>query len=286
VTQWPNVSNTPPRPPGGPGAAARRPRVRRANRSLVGQLIELIAIVAFVFVAYEVGMWAWSRSAPREVAVPKVAGMPMGDATSILRSAGLQSEIAAERPDEKVPEGVVISTDPGVGRQVKAGRLVRLVVSSGSRWAKVPEVTKMSVDRAKAALNSAKLSLGHQTAVYDGKVPAGYIIGQDPKPGTRLVRNSEVTVRVSLGTKPEAVPDTEEPPSPDQSHSTQVEIVVPPGASLQEVRIVVRDGTGVHTVYRGNHQPGETVTRTVRGQGAEAVVEVYLSGVLAETRNF
>ena len=265
---------------------ARRPRVRRARRSLVGQLVELVAIIVFVFVGYQVAMWVWNRTAPREVTVPKVTGLPMNDAVSILKSAGLQSEVVAERPDEKVPEGVVIGTEPAAEHQVKAGRLIRLAVSSGSRWAKAPEVKKMSVDRAKAVLNSAKLSLGRQTPVYNEDVPAGYIIDQEPKPGTRLVRNSEVTVKVSLGPKPEVTGEVEQPPAPNEVRTTEVQIVVPPGASLQEVKIVVRDKTGVHTVYRGNHEPGEIVSETVHGEGAEATVEVYLSGVLAETRNF
>jgi hypothetical protein len=284
VTQWP-VSNTSPQR-AGKGGAASRPRVRRKRRSLLPQAIELAVILAFIVGAYYGALYLWDRTAPREVAVPKVTGLPTGDATSVLRTAGLQSEIIAERPDEKVPQGVVISSDPPPERLVKAGRLVRLVVSSGSRWAKVPEVGKMSVDRAKAVLSSARLSLGRQTPIYSESVPPGYVVDQNPKPGTRLTRNSEVAVRVSMGPKPVSTTHAEEPKAPNEQRATEVQIVVPPGASLQEVKIVVRDDKGTRTVYRGYHQPGEVLTRTVHGEGTEATVEVYDSGVLAETRKF
>lgn len=284
MTQRP-VSNTSSQR-SGKGGAASRTRVRRKRRSLLPQVIELGVIIAFMVGAYYAVSYLWDRTAPREISVPKVTGVPTGDATSLLRSAGLQSEVIAERPDEKVGKGVVISSDPPPGRLVKAGRLVRLVVSSGSRWAKVPEVGKMSVDRAKAVLSSARLSLGRQTPIYSDSVPQGYVVDQNPKPGSRLTRNSEVAVRVSMGPKPESTTRAEEPNAPNEQHATEVQLVVPPGASLQEVKIVVRDDRGSRTVYRGYHQPGEVVTRTVQGEGTEATVEVYDSGVLAETRKF
>ncbi len=284
MSQW-SVSNTSPRRPG-KGGTTSRVRVRRKRRALLPQLIQLGAIIVFLVIAYYVALFAWNRTAPREVAVPKVTGLPIGDASSILRSAGLQSEVVAERPDEKVTAGVVVSSDPPTDRSVKAGRLVRLVVSSGSRWAKVPEVGKMSVDRAKAVLNNARLSLGRQTPIYSDTVPAGYVIDQNPKAGARLVRNSEVAVRVSLGVKPTSTSGAEQPSVPNEERVTEVQIVVPPGASLQEVKIVVRDDKGTRTVYRGYHQPGEVVTQSVHGEGADATVEVYDSGVLAETRKF
>lgn len=280
-----SASNTPRRPSGKAGAAS-RPRARRHRRALLPQLLQLAAIVIFVVAGYHGAFLLWDRTAPREVAVPKVAGMPEGDAASILKSAGLQPEVVAERPDEKVAQGVVISSDPPAARLVKAGRLVRLVVSSGSRWTKVPEVAEMSVDRAKAVLNSARLSLGRQTPVYSDSIPAGYVVDQSPKAGARLGRNSEVAVRVSLGTKPESTSNAEEPAAPNEQRATEVQIVVPPGASLQEVKVVVRDNKGTRIVYRGYHQPGEVVTQTVHGEGPEATVEVYDSGVLAETRKF
>jgi hypothetical protein len=60
---------------------------------------------------------------------------------------------------------------------------------------------------------------------------------------------------------------------------------VPPGASLQEVRIVVKDRKGERDVYTGFHQPGETVARTVSGEGPSITVQVYLSGLLIEERS-
>jgi hypothetical protein len=48
----------------------------------------------------------------------------------------------------------------------------------------------------------------------------------------------------------------------------------------------VTDENGEREVYRGSHQVGETVRRRVRGEGPEATVQIFLSGMLAEQHSF
>ncbi|MDR7523074.1 MAG: serine/threonine protein kinase, partial [Armatimonadota bacterium] len=61
---------------------------------------------------------------------------------------------------------------------------------------------------------------------------------------------------------------------------TRVAVVVPEGIA-QEVRIVVIDETGVRTVYRAQHGPGDRVDQVVHSQGY-TIIQVYLGNRLVQ----
>ena len=261
------------------------PRGRRVRGpSLLPQVFQLLAIVAFLVFSYHGAVWLWVRTAPREARVPKVVGLTEEEARRLLESAGLRSQVEGSKPDEEMPEGAVLSADPPSERRVKEGRSVRLTLSSGSRWSVVPDARDMSVDRARALLHKARLNVGREIARYDEKVPIGYVVGHAPKPGQRLPRGTDIELWVSKGPKPSSGPD-EPADEEDLTRQTEVDYTVPPGANLQEVRIVVRDQRGERTVYRNFHQPGDRVRQVVSGQGPDVIIQVYLSGLLVQERS-
>ena len=258
------------------------PKRRRPERALVPQVMELVAIIAFLFVSYHGLLWYWEKTAPKEVAVPNVVEMTEVEATKVLSAAGLRSEVVGSKADEEIPPGAVLAAEPPPGRDVKVGRLVRVTLSSGSRWAIVPDVREMSVDRARALLRQENLTIGKETARYDEKVPVGYVLGHAPEPEQRVPRSTPVDLLVSKG----PAPSIERPGGGDAGgmRRTEIEYEVPPGANLQEVRIVVQDRRGERTVYRNIHRPGEIVRETVSGEGPGVVVRVYLSGLVVEEK--
>jgi len=273
----------PPRPPVTPQVGRwpkRRPAPRRA---LMPQFLEMLAIIAFIFIAYHAVVGYWELTAPKEVTVPKLVGLNEAEAQQVLGAAGLRAEVAARQGSEEAPESEVLASDPPPNRMVKAGRLVRLTVSSGSRWSIVPDATDMSVDRARALLRQENLTIGKETARFHNKVPLGYVIAHAPMPDQRVPRGTAVDLIVSKGPAPTAEPDERERQG---ARTTQVEYEVPPGANLQEVKIVVQDRQGERVVYRNFHHPGEKVVETVSGEGPEVVVRVFLSGVLDQEKSF
>jgi serine/threonine-protein kinase len=235
-------------------------------------------IVGFIIGSYQAAFWYWEKTQPAEVAVPTVLGLTATEAHKIITAAGLRSEVVAHKTSEETLEGAVLVAEPPPGRAVKEGRLVRLTLSSGSRWSVVPDVREMSVDRARALLREEKLTIGNESARYHPQIPLGYVIGHAPQPEQRVPRGTPVDLVVSKGPAPTVVPIEEEA----GLRRTRVEYEVPPGASLQEIRIVVQDRNGERTVYRNFHRPGERIHETVSGEGPGAVVRVYLSGVLAQ----
>ena len=279
MRDWPTRRDASYRPP-----SLRRPRrpLRRAP-PLLPQVRLLLLIVAFLAVCYYLLMWAWERTAPREVRVPEIVSLAEQEAVKLLESCGLRAEVVAEKASEEAPAGTIIQAEPPADRRVKAGRIVRLTLSTGSRWSVLPDVREMSVERARALLREARLTAGRERADYHPKVPVGYVIGQAPAPGEKLPRGSSVDLLVSKGPKPEIQVAGEAPPA-EGVRTTQIDFTVPPGASLQEVRIVVVDRGGARTAYLGNHRPGETISHKVSGQGGNILIKVYLSGQLVQER--
>ena len=71
----------------------------------------------------------------------------------------------------------------------------------------VPNVTGKTVEEATAILKEAGFELGTTDQKYDDKVPAGQIVGQDPKAGDKREKGSKVNVTVSQGVAQITVPD-------------------------------------------------------------------------------
>ncbi len=261
-----------------------RPARRQSQRLLWPQVVELAAIIVFILLSYHGLLWYWDWTAPREVPIPNAVGMNEQEALKVLSAAGLRPEVVSRKTSEDKPSGEVLSADPPPGRPVKVGRRIRLVVSSGSRWSTAPDVSDMSVDRARALIAQANLEVGKQLARFHETIPVGYVISQNPEPEKKLSRGASVDLVVSKGPAPTAEPiEGQRKPA---VRTTRVEYEVPPGASLQEVRIVVEDRKGERTVYRNFHRPGEKISESVTGEGPDAVVRVYVSGVVAEEKPF
>jgi len=276
-------------PPGGSAGPQQSPRVGmwperpRRRRPLLPQVVQLILIIAVMLVAYHVLLLVWERTAPAEVAVPEIVGLTEAEAVKLLESAGLRVEQAPAKHSDETPEGRVVLAEPPPNRKVKVGRLVRITLSAGSQWATVVDVSDMSRDRALALLREAGLSAGREQARYHPTVPVGYVLEQDPAKGEKVRRGSSVDLTISKGPAP-PVEVVEDPSRGVGVRSADIDLAIPPGASLQEVRIVVRDDDGERTAYVGNHGPGERITQTVTGRGSSIRIQVFLSGLLIQER--
>ena len=76
-------------------------------------------------------------------AVPTVNGLTVKQAEQEITKAGLKSTVV-KQPSATVPKGIVINTSPQNGNIVAAGTLVKLIVSSGPKMVKVPDVKGQS----------------------------------------------------------------------------------------------------------------------------------------------
>jgi serine/threonine-protein kinase len=125
--------------------------------------------------------------------VPRVVGLKEQPALLRLAQLGLRPK-EVFKPTRQ-PKGVVVSQKPKEATEVKKGSRVRIVIDSGASRVAVPDLKGKSFADARAALD--KLGLDStRTQVTSGK-PAGTVVDQAPRPGSKLAKGSTVTLSVA-----------------------------------------------------------------------------------------
>ncbi len=127
--------------------------------------------------------------------VPSVVGMSEKDAIQTLRQAGF-------KPDPKIvqsylPQGQVLSQDPGGGAQSVAGITVHIDVSNGvAKKVTVPSVKGLSLSSAEAALSAINVT---PVVVYrqtSDQSLNGVVLGVSPDAGTVVLEGTSATLYV------------------------------------------------------------------------------------------
>ena len=140
--------------------------------------------------------------------VPDVGGMARDEAVQTLEEAGFEVE---EETDESSAEneGYVIDQDPRGGGDATAevGSTVTITVGEGTATVSVPDLSNLTLERARQALEDAGLELGSRTEQSSGQVPRGQVISQNPAAGTDAEEGSSVDITVSSGARQTRVPN-------------------------------------------------------------------------------
>ncbi len=149
------------------------------------------------------------KAAPVMVTVPDLTGMTQEEAEKALKDAQLKAVPGKPAYSDSVDPGKVCEQSVKAGTQVQENSQVIFSISLGKETVKVPDVTGMTLDDARAALN--KVGLGTDTTTsYSDKVDKDKIISQSVAKDTQVVKGTVVTLEVSLGQKPKekvTVPD-------------------------------------------------------------------------------
>ncbi|WP_156289021.1 Stk1 family PASTA domain-containing Ser/Thr kinase [Oceanobacillus salinisoli] len=139
---------------------------------------------------------------PAEVTIPDVIEMEANDAADLLESLNLVVE-EEEVASEETEEGLVVRTNPNVGRTVKEESTVTLYVSTGKEKVTFEDYVGREYTQVKRELEVAGFE-DFEPFERHSEQPEGEIITQIfPNPGNEVVP-SETTVRfvVSLGPEP------------------------------------------------------------------------------------
>jgi eukaryotic-like serine/threonine-protein kinase len=143
------------------------------------------------------------------VKVPPVRDRPLEEARTRLEDADLLVE-TRQQPSREIDAGRVISSDPPGGEEVDCQSTVTLIVSKGANLVTLPDVIGSSQELARAELQ--RLGFIVDIDTRDADEPEGTVIGQDPGPGSRLLRGDAVTIIVSTGAGSVIVPSVEGQP--------------------------------------------------------------------------
>ena len=183
------------------------PRRRRSRRLRIGA--GLVALV----MALILGAWAtWVFAIPHYTRVPALGAVSVERAVQLLDAAGLHARLGTPDFSSTVASGLVIRTVPPQGSRVRTGGQILLITSKGPEVLAVPDVHNLIQADAEAALRNAGFQV-NVTQRYDDTVKAGRVIDQNPEQGQQIVRGSTITLTVSRGAQPVAIPDVHGQPS-------------------------------------------------------------------------
>jgi serine/threonine-protein kinase len=178
-----------------------------------------LAVAIILLMAVTIGAVGWWLGSGRWTQVPELVGKQQGTAIDLLQTAGLAADCCEQQWSEEFPAGSVMSTDPKAGDAIR-GTNVRLVVSKGPERFRVdPALVGKAWSDVQPQLQTALPQIQFTTTeAYDDKLAKGSVVGFDPAAGTELKRDQVVTVVVSKGHAPVAVPDVTGQ-SPEQAKS-------------------------------------------------------------------
>ncbi|MCH8978728.1 MAG: PASTA domain-containing protein [Armatimonadetes bacterium] len=247
---------------------------RRARARADGTPAWLVYICLFMTIGAigAVGSWMYFNfQAPQTLKVPKIVGMGYNEASDVVEGMNLKLRSVRQEPSEEIAQGKIISVAPAVGRDVKEHSFIDAVVSSGSQFVEVPDLTGKTVSMARSMLASMNLVLSSQNdSVRSRDVPKGQIISQNPEVDAQVDRGSTVKVQVSNGNV-RFVPE----PLPAETFVYHVSWQLPDWSTAILVRVEMQDDERTRTIHERMHQPNETVSIDAEGVGLEATFSIY-----------
>ncbi|MEV0592690.1 Stk1 family PASTA domain-containing Ser/Thr kinase [Nonomuraea cavernae] len=158
----------------------------------------LVTLAAVMVVA--IGLTGWYFSQTKLVAVPDdLVGKNISVAESNLTARGFKVHRAEGQYDEKMAEGLVLSTDPVSKQEVESGATITLVPSLGPKRVLVPKVEGMSEGDARDAIARAGLEVGTVKRLPSQQVERNKVIRTSPQVGDKVKEDSKVAIYVSAG---------------------------------------------------------------------------------------
>lgn len=257
------------------------PEKMKKERDVPVWLLFITVFVGAVAVSL-IGVWMlFNLNKPRTVEVPTLRGLSVSEARSVLKNSKLNLRIVTRRASDQMDMDRVLESDPEKGESIREGGEVGVVLSAGSRYVLVPDLTGLTIDKAKSVLSSLNLDLDDTVErATDPKVNEGLVLRSSPPARQKVERQSRVRLIVSNGiaTEPSA---TTQPTSEGFVYTLRVrltDLAVP-----TQVRVEMEDGEGTRVMHDQVHDPGEEFDVSALGKGRKATFKFYYDGSLVKT---
>ncbi|CAN7435354.1 Stk1 family PASTA domain-containing Ser/Thr kinase [Rossellomorea sp. LjRoot5] len=136
---------------------------------------------------------------PKEIEVPNVSEMDQTEAISTIISDGFVVGETKKVPDEDIPEGYVIKSNPKAGRMANEGSAVDIYVSTGKEKVEVDDYAGKDFEEVSADLEEKGFTVEKEEEFNEDEAQ-GTILDQDPSPGEEVVADeTTITFTVSKG---------------------------------------------------------------------------------------
>ena len=156
-------------------------------------------IAAAMAIALGITGWYVLIGPGSRVVVPSTVGATSNEVSSVLTPLGLTSVVVERRYSEEIEADHVIESIPAGGEKIDQGGTVKIVLSKGPERYVIPMVQGLTPDAALAAIKKYPLKVAANIEVFDATVPKGFVISATPAVGTKVKRDTTVTLTVSKG---------------------------------------------------------------------------------------
>jgi serine/threonine protein kinase len=161
---------------------------------LVGTFLGLVVLLSVIFI-----LIPFFTNVP-DVKIPDVSGKSVENAESILEKLGFKVEVETKKVySDIIEEGMVVETEPKIGRTVKKGTIITLCESLGTKHLETEDYTGQNYIEVKAILETVH---GLNVLIEKSEVEnpddfdPNIIIGQNPEKGSKLVEGDTIILYI------------------------------------------------------------------------------------------
>ncbi len=175
----------------------------KKNSEKTSILAFFVALIIVAIVSGLVFSKIWSSifgSKKAEVEMPTLVGMNYQQAEALLKEKNILIESLIEQPSDTYGKGIVTYQSPNAGIMVKEGvKNAKIIVSTGKAEIDIPDVTNLSLDLAKEALENEGITLIRVVEEASDTTPIGYVIKTDPAARRSVSASKIIDIYVSTG---------------------------------------------------------------------------------------
>ena len=179
---------------------------KKGGKSRRGVLIALGAIAAIAVIA-AISYFVLGQTANASIEVPDFTNTTLEEATANIEEAGFTLGNVEYVFSDTVAENTVMSQSPRAGTLQAKETAINLTVSKGIEQVTVPDLTDMTANEARAALQRVGLKYEAGTAEYSDTVKENHVLRQTPGAGESVDKGSTIVYILSAGEETIEVPD-------------------------------------------------------------------------------
>ena len=166
-----------------------------------------LGVIVAIAVIAALSFFLLGNAANEGVEVPDCSGLTLNEATAAVEKAGFKVGNIEYAFNDTVPADSVISQSPRAGTKQSKDTPINLTVSKGVEQVEVPDLTNMTANEARAALQRAGFKYEAGAAEHSDTVKENRVMRQTPEAGTKADKGSTVIYILSAGQETIAVPD-------------------------------------------------------------------------------